>query len=533
MELPVDLQKKIVEFLKSVPNIHDSGTQRSLILNAGLDTRLRDQIQFGGSAEQFVSLLVPLLYDYGRLEDGRGALVAVLRSARDVVGGDKQDYCDLLIREVQAIAPDEAEAVRQNKLVGMKQRARLLENTLAYDEAIAAWQEIGAFEEEQDEAQREIVRLEQKRAQSASLQSILQQFSSRIKDLKSHYMPVAKHLRRMQKEGLDEEGELLLEIVQKFLAHDLSTEEFLEIWQSSDIMPDARTNVNYDALARRLMRGEIIPVLGSEVHYRCGLPFPSSAQLAHSLAQEARYDDFSGPLSMISQYYEMSEYGRGTLLQSVQQALEQHLAEGNAYPLYQLLSNIPEPVLIISACYDRLLERHFTDKGKKFVVISHLNIAENSNQVLLKYSDRTAPEAPCMGEAISPLKLLEQGYSILYKVCGGFGISPTETSEEFDSLMISEEDYFAFARKLENIIPGYLSTQIKRKSLLFLGNSLNNWQDRLVLNAILEKNRNNRARSYAVEENPSKYELEYWKFHGVDLYQLNLTTFVEKLTEKT
>ncbi len=409
MELPVELQQKIVEFLKSAPNIHDSGTQRSIIYNAGLDARLQDQIQFSGSAEQFVSLLVPLLCDYGRLEDGRTALVAVLRSARDGVGRDKQAYCDLLIRDVQAIAPDEAEVVRQNKLAGMKQHARLLEETLAYDEAIVAWREISALDETQNEAQREIVRLEQKRAQSASLQTILQQLSSRARELKSQYMPVAKHLKRIQKEGLDDEGELLLDLVQQFLAQDLSTKEFLDIWQSPDNMPDTRTDLDYDALVRRLRRGEIIPVLGSEVHYRCGLPFPSSAQLAHSLAQEAHYDDFSGPLSMISQYYEMSVHGRGTLLQNVQHALELPLNEGDTYSLYQMLADIPEPLLIVSACCDRLLEQHFTDKDKPFVIVSHLDIAENSNQILLKYSVRPAPEAPCMGEAISPLKLIEHG----------------------------------------------------------------------------------------------------------------------------
>lgn len=113
-----------------------------------------------------------------------------------------------------------------------------------------------------------------------------------------------------------------------------------------------------------------------------------------------------------------------------------------------------------------------------------------------------------------------------------FGISPAETGGAMDSVMISEEDYFTFAKQTEKIIPGYLATQIGRKSLLFLGSVLNDWQDRLVLNAILEKNRSNRARSYAVRKHPTTYERVYWKFHGVDLYKVNLKTFVEKLGEE-
>ena len=62
-------------------------------------------------------------------------------------------------------------------------------------------------------------------------------------------------------------------------------------------------------------------------------------------------------------------------------------------------------------------------------------------------------------------------------------------SRLLDSVLISEDDYFAFAKRIESVIPAYLAKRFSQKSLLFLGHNLNEWQDRLILNAILEKRR--------------------------------------------
>ena len=42
MELPMKLYNEIVDFLKLLPNVHDSDSQRALIYQAGLDIQLQD-----------------------------------------------------------------------------------------------------------------------------------------------------------------------------------------------------------------------------------------------------------------------------------------------------------------------------------------------------------------------------------------------------------------------------------------------------------------------------------------------------------
>ncbi|MCP4396237.1 MAG: hypothetical protein GY801_02855 [bacterium] len=255
--------------------------------------------------------------------------------------------------------------------------------------------------------------------------------------------------------------------------------------------------------------------------------------MVRQLAQEAKYADFSGPLSMISQYYEMTEYGRNTLLQSVQDVIKPVLDGSHPLPLYELFAAIAQPIMIVSSCYDRLLEQHFRAKNKTFAVVSHARINTNLNKVLIAYSDRDAVEELLTPEALSPKKLLEKGYSILYKVCGCFGLSSLEPGNTHDSIMISKEDYFVFVKQSENVIPGYLANLISKSTLLFLGNSLNDWQDRLILNAVLEKNRSNCARSYAVHESPIAYEKAYLEHNRIRLYQVCLQEFAENLQKWT
>lgn len=102
MGLPIELNNKIVEFLKSLPNIHDSNSQRVLILSTGIDAELQNQIHFSGPPSQFFQLLLPTLMSYGKLKDGRDALEAVLGAAKSSVGQEKK-ACDDFIQKLRTL----------------------------------------------------------------------------------------------------------------------------------------------------------------------------------------------------------------------------------------------------------------------------------------------------------------------------------------------------------------------------------------------------------------------------------------------
>lgn len=103
MKIPNKLNKKMVEFLTSLPNVHDTLGQLAFISNAGFDESLQKQILFPGSSAQFFKLLIHTLIDYGYLEDGRDPLEALLWAAKELVGQDKQQTCKALIAEWKTV----------------------------------------------------------------------------------------------------------------------------------------------------------------------------------------------------------------------------------------------------------------------------------------------------------------------------------------------------------------------------------------------------------------------------------------------
>ncbi len=107
MALSVALNKKITNFLISLPNVNDSSGRQTLIHRAMLDTQLYSQIRFSEPSAHFFELLIPLLVKYGQLEDGRNALEAVLESAKNFVGQTGREHCESLLQQLRAVSNGE------------------------------------------------------------------------------------------------------------------------------------------------------------------------------------------------------------------------------------------------------------------------------------------------------------------------------------------------------------------------------------------------------------------------------------------
>lgn len=103
-EIPFELRQESVDVLVSLPNIHDMKVAQALISSAGFDAQLLGTIEFSGAPQPFFQTLVSLLSSYGTLEDGRHALAALLRSAKEYVGQEKRVRCDRLIQAIRDLA---------------------------------------------------------------------------------------------------------------------------------------------------------------------------------------------------------------------------------------------------------------------------------------------------------------------------------------------------------------------------------------------------------------------------------------------
>ncbi len=102
------LYQKVSDFLCSLPNIYNFIAQQAFLYSAGLDYNLISRIGVGEKPEQFMPKLVSMLRRYGKLKDGRDALEAVLKAAKENVGMEKQAYCDTLLQALRTISHVEA-----------------------------------------------------------------------------------------------------------------------------------------------------------------------------------------------------------------------------------------------------------------------------------------------------------------------------------------------------------------------------------------------------------------------------------------
>ena len=98
-ELPYLLRKKIVDFLMTVPSLHDGDSQRALIVYAGIDLQLQAQIPIGYPPRQFVPLFISVANKYGKLDDGRDPIESILEAKVKLAG--KVNVDDISFKRVE------------------------------------------------------------------------------------------------------------------------------------------------------------------------------------------------------------------------------------------------------------------------------------------------------------------------------------------------------------------------------------------------------------------------------------------------
>jgi hypothetical protein len=329
--------------------------------------------------------------------------------------------------------------------------------------------------------------------------------------------------------------------VEDYLAGTVSAGDFIVTWQALEVpnIAASASNIDFAALANRIKRGEIALFLGSDLPRYFDPTLPDATSVVTKLAQQASYSDFSGSLSIIAEYYQMkTEYGHSSLVYNLRSLLP---APPLAIPLYDLLASVTQPLVLISAGYDALLEHTFRQKGKKYVVISTLvgaSLEADMGKVLLEYSDRVAPDFLRLEQEVSQFDLLVEGYSLIYKVRGSLvpGVMQYDpqrnpqplSKEQQEALTLSEEDYFTFARYMDRLIPAYVVKQLNSQGLLFLGYTPHQWEDRLIANALLYKRRSPEP-PYTVGPQTDRFVETYWGRRGVYRYTLDLADFVQQL----
>jgi len=334
----------------------------------------------------------------------------------------------------------------------------------SYDAAIDKWYEIQSYQRDYPTIKSELARLQALVQQQQKSQSAIRQIS-KIRDaqLRSIAKPLIAALNQPESSPLY--ADLLEQVEDLLLAGPPDVEGFMLWWEAVFAEQSSSSRVDLSLLAERIKRGEMVLFIGSGFEDLN----ESAANLASRLAKQIGYEAFQGSFSSIAEYYQLHpEFGQAALLRNLSSQLPK-----SALALYQSLAKMERPLILISAAYDNWLEASFTQHGKRYVELT--SIVKRSQDydighILLHYSDKSVPAEPLHEEALSELALLEQGYSIIYKIRGTCSADLTEAQDDIrhDALTLSESNYFSFARYADRIIPNYLARQWRNRDFLFV-----------------------------------------------------------------
>jgi NAD-dependent SIR2 family protein deacetylase len=284
----------------------------------------------------------------------------------------------------------------------------------------------------------------------------------------------------------------------------------------------------YAVLADLLIKGRLVPFLGAGASLRedgektgaqpSSESLPSAKELGDLLAKELGIDaDEIGAHSLleVASYYEL--YADRSYLQSRLRSIFLHAYRPGS--LHRFLAGLPDPILIVTTNYDRLLEQAFLAQNKPYhLVVTPIALRECEGKFLWWKRDDDRPAIVNPDE----LDLSLKDASVIFKIHG----SVDPNSIEFDSFVITEDDYFEMAGRYfqRTLIPPCIHGHLVQSSIVFLGYSLRDIHMRHVV-------RQTRLglRHFAVAKSMSPLESYMWRALKISPYEISIQEFVQAM----
>ncbi len=183
-------------------------------------------------------------------------------------------------------------------------------------------------------------------------------------------------------------------------------------------------------------------------------------------------------------------------------------------PLLNVLASLPFK-LLVTANYDRLLERAFKQSPYELVVQPVTGFGEKEQQALQQ-------------------KLAATDKPIIYKIHGSFHDDGSNSSaNEADRLILTEEDYIQFLSivgRQDLGVPTLIKEKMINGTILFLGYSLQDWDFRTIYKTLIEPlPERQRPKSFAIQKNPPDFWVRYWESKKVTILDVDLYDFALEL----
>ena len=290
----------------------------------------------------------------------------------------------------------------------------------------------------------------------------------------------------------------------------------------------------FPLIRSRLQAGKVIPFLGAGASLGTRQPgmawkkgeahcLPTAGELAAHLAKTTVFPDGEPPdLAKVAQYYQVVG-GREALDEELRGIFD---CDYPLAALHTFLAGVGTPLLIVTTNYDDLIERALRQAGRAYDLVVHTTDAKLGDRLLWWAHGEGEPQEV----ASNKLDIDFESVTVVYKMHGAVD----RKAPKRDQYVITEDDYIDFlARMTKNrAIPAVMAEAFQVRHFLFLGYGLRDWNLRVVLNRVEKDLRRPKdITSWAIQRRPSMLERRFWQEKGVEVYDMDLDQFVERLSD--
>jgi Novel STAND NTPase 1/SIR2-like domain len=290
-----------------------------------------------------------------------------------------------------------------------------------------------------------------------------------------------------------------------------------------------------------LLRGRVVPFVGAGANvmtrpdaasWELGRFLPTGYELAHHLAQRSYYPsgEESG-LARVAEFVALTA-GTGALYDELRSIFA---ADYPVTPLHRFLAGLPRQLaslgstspfqLILTANWDDSLERAFDAEGEPYDLLVYAAEGDEAGSFWHRPPGGT-PRLIARPSEYGGLSLSIR--TVIVKLHG----SVNRDDERLDSYVVTEDDFVKYLARsdLSTSLPAVLMAPLLRSSFLFLGYTLRDWTLRTNLQRIWGEQRL-RTKSWAVLRDPSPVDQLFWQARGVDVLDVSLAEYVERLRD--
>ncbi len=273
--------------------------------------------------------------------------------------------------------------------------------------------------------------------------------------------------------------------------------------------------MSVDLIIETIKDGRCLPFLGAgasagyTVEGR-GVPgIPLGGKLGEKIAAACGYHN--GPtydVARVAEYFVFRKSGRRDELETL---IREEIRNVAPRPIHTTLAQLNEVRFVLTSNYDGLLEMELFRYGRD--LNKHFYDLQDPKTGHFRCSPFIKP--PCI---------------VLHKIHG--------TVEKPRSMVITQSDYIHYLANLNDPDRGmpdfFRKTIIPNFNLLFLGYSLEDWNFRVIWEGVLADYRETATdlTSYALVQNPSDFQREFWSDRKVKLIDYDITDFARKLASE-